>query len=691
MFSNKRVIENISLINSMTIKMSSIAKSMNTELKQFGVIYDEEDLTTWPYYKNIAGIGHSANTTMYFVSIDTNEEIELTASNLAIHQRSKAELLLYSVYFSDLVKKYSGQEIYIRGILQPVNIDVAIKALDGEILAFNDSFLDYNETSVIKSLSDASVRFIDRWDVSEYALIENLYAASIYGVLINFLIVKLHLIRLENISTVEISESYISDTLDSHMGVGKYSSVLNRSSRLWLAKTIKYISYNIGKELTMDIIDENLMKPNGVSMHEINAIQSSPINLLSEDPTVDNTVYTDSVLYTVLKNGTNITKEQKLLSELNGQSFIDETVAEDYSQGSFRYDETRKKLIESDIDERSKFYVLQKNEDMVMSIYSRYDIIVDSIAIMFNELSGYNPNGESELLTDRGFRYSIRNDDLFSYLLYGIGRESGYSDTDIINGKIEGDILNWTPSSLIRHDFDIDAVLRNLHDIIPEYRLVLTAIKEVLLNPATTHIIDYIDSQIKAQSILGSCVTRIGGPVQEAELLSILRCITIGAIPMVTARSYGDLIANTKTGEVYPDYSLSNVLDVLTALSGSDIDKNAKTIKVLESLIGIVQSLTSYTTQSISNLAFSDEFSNYGKIGVLDNELVVLIRGADARCGVVSASIEEAIGNDEQFTIDVLAPSSIYSESDNNRTMDIFVDVGTSDIIRTERPILISE
>ena len=690
MFSNKRVRGNLSLVNSMTIKMSSIAESMNYELEKFGVVYDVEDPTTWAYYKNISGTKHAANTAVYFTAVETNTEVELTAANLIIYQRSKTELLQYDTYFSDLVKKYAGQELYIRGVIAPVDTATAIAAPDGRILIANKDFLDYNETSVLQKLSTASERFVDRWDVPQYTLIENLYAPAVYGALINFLIVKLHLIRLENITTMEISDSYIIDTLNSYMGVGKFAASLNRSSKLWLAKTIKYIAYNIGKDLTLDLIDINLLKPNGVDVYEVDVVQSSPIDSGSTDPTVDNTIYTDNVLYTVLKNGSATINELKLFSELNSQSFVDPSVVKDYAQGSSKYNTTTQRLIDSDIDERSKFYVLQKNEDVNFMVHSHYKVITDAIALMFNSMSGYLATGTSKLVTTSGFQYDVPNSTLFEYFLYGIGIHSGYNDVDIVDGRVTGDTVQWNPNSLIRHDFIIADALANLHNRIPEYNTVLTAMKAVLVDPASVGVVEYITSQLKVQAILGSCVSRIDGPVQEAELLSIIKCISMPSIPVIIAKPYGDLVNPTVMRNIYPVFAIENVMDVLTALSGSNIDKNAKSIELLTALKNIVSALTSYTVFPIANMAFSDEFINTGKIGALEGELIVYIKSAEIRCGGVVTTVASAVGNDEILTVDVLQQSLLYSTSNNNRIMSVFVDGGNRNTVMIERPVLIS-
>jgi len=691
MFSSKRVSENLSLVNSLTIKMSSIAESMNYELEKFGVTFDVNDLTTWSYYKNISGQKHSANTDIYFTSIETNEEIELTKANLSIYQKSRAELLKYDTYFSDLAKKYSGQELYIRGVLSSIDINDAISAPDGKILYANEDFLDYNETSVLQRLSSASERFVDRWDIPQYSLIENLYAPAIYGVLINFLIVKIHLIRLENISTVEISDSYIKDTLDSYMGVGKFASSLNKASKLWLSKVIKYITFNIGKEITMDLMDKNLLRPNGISMREVNVVQSSPRDTGSTDPTVDNTVYTDNVLYTVLKNGDNKVLEPKLFSELNEESFINESLRADYAQGSYKFANTKQRLVDSDMDERTKFYVLQKSEDVNFVIHSNYKIITDSIVLMFNQLSGLIKGGTSELITSSGVSYDISNSDLFDYFLYGIGKAVGNSDDDVVDNATIGDIISWDPVSLIKHDFSIDDALANLHESTSEYRTILSAMKDALIDPNGASISDYISAQLKAQSILGSCAPRIEGPVQEAELLSIIKCITMDPFPMTIATTYGDLITGNVMDSVYAEYDINNVLDVVSSLSGSIIDKNAKSIELLNALKNVVKALTSYTVYPLVDISFSDEFANTNKIGVLEGEMITYVGDVEIRRGVVAAVIDDAIGNDERLTVDVLEQSLLYSTSDDNRSMGIFVDANKRSTIFIERPILISD
>src|SRR5690606_6740159 len=117
-----------SLAKTLVIKCSLTADGMNNELRLNGIPIDDSDPTTWKYYKNLAGMYHFTDTLMEIVSMDTLEVIAFTKENMRLHRATAKAYAYGTKYFNELSAQYPGQEDLIMGILNPVDMDVAIAA-----------------------------------------------------------------------------------------------------------------------------------------------------------------------------------------------------------------------------------------------------------------------------------------------------------------------------------------------------------------------------------------------------------------------------------------------------------------------------------------------------------------------------------------------------------------------------------
>ena len=169
----------VSVKSSLTaIKMNEylITKTMNEK------IIDENDSTQWPYFLNLRGEYHPAQTMMYVTSMDTLQTIAFTKANLELHVNTKREYSYGTHKYEELVERFPDQELLIRGILYPADEMDVLTLPEGSILSYDKRFVEDNEYSLMFKLNDWSVAYFQRWNQPQYNINHDLFNIAFMGV-----------------------------------------------------------------------------------------------------------------------------------------------------------------------------------------------------------------------------------------------------------------------------------------------------------------------------------------------------------------------------------------------------------------------------------------------------------------------------------------------------------------------------
>lgn len=268
--------QNILLANSLVVKFIDAAAAMNQGLIAEG--YDiPSDRRQWKYFLNLAGIKHETNNNILINVIETGETHLLTKETLTNYPYTKKELLKNSVYYKELMSRYPDDYVYIHGCLYPVDIDVAISAKDGTILAYNPTMVEPNEYNLIKELESYIKSYVNRWHVRPYTLIEELYFPAFLSTLYASLPNKIANLRLEKMLTSEAHSFHVEHTLRSNLNIYDGSKFLSDTTIMWLYKNIPHLKRNIGKESTFHLVKDTIMSPNKIGIGKYNLFKNNPI------------------------------------------------------------------------------------------------------------------------------------------------------------------------------------------------------------------------------------------------------------------------------------------------------------------------------------------------------------------------------------------------------------------------------
>lgn len=250
----------ILLARSIVLKSESTANSINQHFLETGLAeVNEERPETWKYYLNLSGEYHSTDTMMYVTSLDTLERIAFTKENLLIHRATHRGYVPGSRFYKELVRKFPNQLDLIQGILEPIDIHEAIAARDGKILGYDTSLVESNETNLIPELQKKIDGWKVRWDVVDYAKVDDLYPAANLAILFMNIPLFIMNIRLANCRTEKVHSFHIRQYLASNGKLDSYIDNLNKKQMLFLYRNIKYINRNAGKQETFEwLVDEIL-------------------------------------------------------------------------------------------------------------------------------------------------------------------------------------------------------------------------------------------------------------------------------------------------------------------------------------------------------------------------------------------------------------------------------------------------
>ena len=261
------------LAQTIVIKSEDTVNGLNTFVNDQATINGTATVNTlapktWKYYLNVSGQYHYLDIPMYVVSIDTQQKILFNLENLALHVATATAYQFGSRLYKLLVSQFPTQEILIKGILYPVNIDEAISALDGTILGYPSNLVESNEYSLITKLQTWINGYKVRWVNQQYGVSDSLYPATSLGIMYLNLVPTILNLRLEACKTNEAHSFHIHQYLASHGLLNNYIDNMTTKQALFFYRNIAYIERNSGKKSTFDWLLENVMTARNLPLAE---------------------------------------------------------------------------------------------------------------------------------------------------------------------------------------------------------------------------------------------------------------------------------------------------------------------------------------------------------------------------------------------------------------------------------------
>ena len=271
-----------SLARSLIIKSQATADAINRQIQResiaTGLTVLLQQPETWRYYRNIAGLYHPTDTQMTIVSLDTAEEISFDKETLLDHRTTVRVYSQYGTFYKELVKRYPEQEQLIRGILNPVDIQVAINAPDHTILGWDATLVEPQEDDLILVLQSRIQKWFKRWYIPDFSIHHPLFPTTAIGNCIAHVPAFIEAIRLENCHTRKVHSFHIWQFLDNFGDFSKYRRAVTIEQALWLYRNIRWLKANAGRKEAFERTLENILTRRFIPLgqyemrHDVNEI-----------------------------------------------------------------------------------------------------------------------------------------------------------------------------------------------------------------------------------------------------------------------------------------------------------------------------------------------------------------------------------------------------------------------------------
>lgn len=248
------VLSTIALVRSLVIKSEISALRVNQRvISAYGTgSVDTSDPRTWKLYMNIAGLYHFSDQPMRVISLDTLQEIDFTKENLSFHVAT-AEAYRYGTrYYFSLLRKYPLQEQLIQSIVNPVDIELVVKAPDHSILTYYKELVEPQENTLIYDLQRYINNFYQRYTVAGFNNIWKNYPTLNNVCLFSSLVPQTMNLRLLSAKTEKAHSFHITQYLASHGRLDKFIPYMTLKQKIYLYHNIDFIMKHAGHSSTFD-------------------------------------------------------------------------------------------------------------------------------------------------------------------------------------------------------------------------------------------------------------------------------------------------------------------------------------------------------------------------------------------------------------------------------------------------------
>ena len=597
------------LVKTLVIKSDDTVAAINEDLIQYGYTVNLNQPESWKYYMNMAGEYHESDALMQVTSLDTLELIDFTKENLAIHRATAREYVAGSSYYRDLVRRFPEQEDLIIGIIHPIDKDDAIAAEDGDILYYDKGLVEANEYDLIPRLQDWIHGFLHRWYVAGYGNSDDLYVASCWGVMYEHMPSAVLNIRLSNCRTEKVHSYHIREYLASNGRLDKYLDYLTTKQALFLYRNILHIRKHSGKQETLELLTQWIMTERGLPISGFN--MSHNLSDMPDDILPTPELIQEPINFPQLGGRSDTTTiENMLIKEFpkakdNSEVFAGELVETTERMASAGVDSVPTKIIESNVIDLSNRTPLLLEEFLLN--HWLYWASLDRYSAF---ISVTNP-GTGEV-------YRLTAIEAFVLCLYCINNSSTLNESET-----EG----TSPATLTNIPETIKAINIRLINVPTEAQLRAicdnTIVSDQHFAKAQEDIVP-VGVYISTESFL-LAVTDIHkrALAHRRQYVVCEDMYERGHVEALTQRFYASVdcelqsnVGATTYAEFFEDRSidltgLSSVdfetmaNDLLEEATGANLDNTRSVGELQRAMIGLMEQLSSYSVQYISNLSTS--------------------------------------------------------------------------------------
>lgn len=593
--------------NSLQIKIVDLALATNIGINKLQNYPIEDNKEEWKYYLNLAGMKHATNNDVKIKLIETGELVELSKNILDTYTSTRLELRKQKDYYENLISLYPLDKQFIRGCMYPVTLEKVMNAKDGDIIAYDETLIEENESYLIRDLTTFIKGYLRRYNVTDYLLTDELYLPGLLLPLYSSIHNKIANLRISKIGTNEVHSFFLEHYFRSRLDLWESVSTMSKETQMWLYKNLDYLMRNTGSNKTLDIILDKIFEKNGIGVGEY-ILDKNNYTLLDVDITKSNIKDNGSIFIAnklnnsyVMENNTILTPETMVNLELTSSIDIDipmnKDLIEDIVNG-----ET--KNINNNIVYNQKTKVLDINTiklfknhgvDLILSLMDNW-LYLASTGRYIRPINFIDPNTKInyELTPLEGYYFLIK-------LLLKINNNENLklqsaTWTHIINGNVT----------------NIDSIINSLFSK-EDVRPLANRIKELLPNDVSVindanDYLEYINKRIELYKFAWELDSNCDNGIVSGNIKTIIhRLYENGVVDLRVnnvSLTIDELLATTTFNFDIPDlYDIySSVKELFLVFTGININLFEDMTKTTKNYMDILNKLTSYTIQVIKSV-----------------------------------------------------------------------------------------
>lgn len=577
--------DTIRWVSSLEVKIDSIGINMNHRLFTFfGDSYEELPKDQWMYYINLSGEYHVRNEVMKVTSLDNGDEIIFNKENMSLHPKTKITYQQDEELLNLLMAQYPYQENLIKRILDPVDMDTALDAIDGTILYHAPGFIEEREIYLLPTLETRIMDYVNRWLIKGFVVSDDLYLAAFISILYSQIIGWVLELRIKYKRSHYGCNFHWDMEIANYLNIDEHVSNLPEDRRYYLMKNLPFLVRKVGSQELSETLYQNLYQDPRLRLYYWSDVQK-----------VDNTQLTFDHVYQT----TTITGSEKD-SEISTLTTLDNLLGRD--QNTINYLETlrdRKDLLK---DSKTKLNILQSE-----IIKNSTQINTNTVELHLSQWlylvgSGQYRNNTALKITN-GYKETLLNQkEVILLLLY------------ILN-KQRGDVLEEVNSLIVPDIFKFNITLEELNLNIndPEILSFNEELSSLLSNLKTpislkVSLLEHISKVNQAINLYSARIMDSADIQKRLVLVNLLKRHNIYyKFYFDGYANYSDFFTKNNIDQEYLDNNLDSVLNEIFSelfdINLEDIDNSS----YHESIVNIHKSLLGLGTEYITNS--SKEFS----------------------------------------------------------------------------------